>query len=453
MHLRRISVVVVVIVVSLPLFSQFNTYSPYTRFALGDLAKHGFGQNHAMGGTGIAIQQGNRINYLNPASSTSLDSMSVYFDFGANAFFNQYQYANPGDPGGDPLSNTWINGNFHHVAFASTMGKHMGIMAGIVPYSSIGYSVKQEYNDYPSGTALDTYYEGSGGIMNFFLGTSREFFDKVSLGVTMNFLMGKLERERSVDYPMNPSLYSSTSSSEEFDLRSIVWSTGLQYKEVFGDKFFFTLGATYDFSTKMKADLKYNVSNLVYGSPSNSDIEISDSVSINPNYTLSADTLDGTFTLPQKFGVGFSVGIPDKLIVSGDYYMQDWTGAMSNENYKTAPASSLHFGAEYTPNVDAIRGYHRLVSYRVGGFYSNSYLSVLKPLMPPGDTEDYYQLSDYGITFGVGLPVRTLKSSINVAFTLGTRGTTEYNLVKENYGIITFNVTLHDLWFRKRRFD
>ena len=146
MHLRKYSVVVAFIVASIPLFSQFNTYSPYTRFGLGDLAKHGFGQNHAMGGTGIAIHEGNRINVLNPASTASLDSMSVYFDFGANGFFNQYQYANPGNPGGDPLSNTWINANFHHVAFASTMGKYMGIIAGIVPNSSIGYTVKKEYN-------------------------------------------------------------------------------------------------------------------------------------------------------------------------------------------------------------------------------------------------------------------------------------------------------------------
>ena len=82
------------------------------------------------------------------------------------------------------------------------------------------------------------------------------------------------------------------------------------------------------------------------------------------------------------------------------------------------------------------------MTYRLGGYYSNYYLEVNET-----------QLEDYGITFGLGLPVRTLKSSINLAFTLGTRGTTQYNLVKENYGIITFNVTLHDLWFRKRRFD
>ncbi|MFH0759578.1 MAG: hypothetical protein V2B15_19985 [Bacteroidota bacterium] len=450
MQERRLSIILVALSILTPLYSQFNTYSPYTRFALGNFSKNGFAQNQAMGGTGIAIRENNRINYLNPAASSSLDSTSVYFDFGANVFFSQYQYEDHTTPDAPNINNSWWNMNFHHVAFGSSMGKYMGLTAGIVPYSSIGYSIKQEYNDYGSGTALDTYYSGEGGIMNFFLGTSVKLFNRVSLGLTMNYLMGKLTRERQVEFPMKPEDYSSTSSREDFDLRQPVFSFGLQYKEVFKDKFFFTLGGVYDVKTYTNVELKYTVENVIYaGSP----ININDSVSITPEYDLSSDTLDGSFNLPQKIGVGFALGIPNKLTITGDYITQDWTNALSGPNYQTANASSFHLGAEYTPDIEALRGYHKYMTYRVGGYYSDSYLSVLKPNPEPGATDQYYQLSDYGITFGVGLPVRSIKSSINVAFTLGTRGTTEYNLVKENYGIITFNVTLHDLWFRKRKFD
>jgi len=186
---------VITIIISTPLFGQFNTYSPYTRFGLGDMAKQGVAQNQAMGGTGLAIHEGNRINYLNPASFSSLDSTSVYLDFGANSFHNHYQTEN--------FSNTWWNMNLHHVAFASSIGKYMGFSAGIVPYSSIGYNIKQEYNDYTHGLAMDTYYKGEGGIMNFYTGTSIKLLDRVSLGVTMNYLMGKLTREREVNFPMH----------------------------------------------------------------------------------------------------------------------------------------------------------------------------------------------------------------------------------------------------------
>lgn len=417
-------------IISVPLFGQFNTYSPYTRFGLGDMAKQGIAQNQAMGGTGLAIHENNRINYLNPASFSALDSTSVYFDFGANVFYNQYQSEN--------YSNQWWNMNLHHVAFASSVGKFMGFSAGIVPYSSIGYNIKQEYNDYTNGFAMDTYYSGEGGIMNFYMGTSIKLLDRFSLGLTMNYLMGKLTRDRAVEFPMN-STYSDISSTENLDMRKPVFTLGLQYKEVFNDKFFLSLGGVYDFKASTELSNEFMVNNEFYTGEAS---WINDSVQIDPVYVLGADTALNTLNIPQRVGVGLAFGIPNKLTITGDYYMQDWTGAMSGENYATTKASSMHFGVEYMPDAEAIRGYHKLMTYRVGGYYSNSYIMV-----------NEQQLEDYGITFGVGLPIKTLKSSINVAFTLGTRGTTEYNLVKENYGIVTFNVTLHDLWFRKRRFD
>ena len=437
MHLRKYRNLIVTFPVTLiitlfvttPLLSQFNTYSPYTRFALGDLAKPGIGQNQAMGGTGLAIHENNRINYLNPASFSALDSTSVYFDFGANTFHNEYKT--------EQHTNTWWNMNLHHVAFASSAGKYFGVSAGIIPYSSIGYNIKQEYNDYTNGEAMDTYYKGDGGIMNFYVGTAVKLFDQISVGVTMNYLMGRLTRERQVDFPTNSS-YSSISTQENFDLRKPIFSFGLQYNKVIKDKFFFTLGGIYDLKTNVDTELQYEAVNEIYPFDT---ISFNDQL-IHPEYILGQDTTLRSFTIPNKKGVGIALGIPNKLTVTGDYYMQDWTGSMSGQNYTTTNATSMHFGAEYTPDAEALRGFHKLITYRLGGYYSNYYLQVNET-----------QLEDYGITFGLGLPIRTMKSSINVAFTLGTRGTTEYNLVEENYGIITFNVTLHDLWFRKRRFD
>jgi hypothetical protein len=421
---------VAVFIISTPLSGQFNTHSPYTLFGLGDMSKYGTAQNQAMGGTGLAVRENNRINYLNPATYSALDSTSVYFDFGINSFHNKYETEN--------FSNAWFNMNLHHVTFASSMGKNLGISAGIVPYSSIGYNIKQEYNDYTNGMAMDTYYEGEGGIMNFYVGTSMKFLDRFSLGFTMNFLMGKLTRERAVDFPMN-STFSSVTSSEAVNLRKPVFTLGLQYTETFDDKFFFTVGGIYDFKASTELSNEYTISNEFY---TDDPAWLNDSVQIDPEYLLGEDTAFNSLNIPQKIGVGVAFGIPGKLTITGDYYMQDWTGSMSGENYITTNASSWHFGAEYTPNSKAIRGYHKLMTYRLGGYFYNSYLKV-----------NDYQLEDYGITFGVGFPVNTIRSSLNLSFTYGTRGTTEYNLVKENYGIVTFNVTLHDMWFRKRRFD
>ena len=295
MHLKRYSLIFVVLVIVIPLYSQFNTFSPYTRFALGNLSKQGFAQNQAMGGTGLAIHDGKRINILNPAAFASLDSMSVYFDFGASVFFNQYLTEGENITN---TSNTWWNMNLHHVAFASSMGKHMGISAGIVPYSAIGYSIKQEYNDYATGNAMDTYYSGDGGVMNFYIGTAFKAWDKVSVGVTMNYLMGKLTRERMIDFPANPD-YTSANSEERFDIKKPVFSFGVQYKEVISENFFFSLGATYDLATSVKTELQYDVTNTIYPY---TEVKLDSLNTITPKYVLGADTVKGSFTTPAKDG-------------------------------------------------------------------------------------------------------------------------------------------------------
>jgi hypothetical protein len=63
------------------------------------------------------------------------------------------------------------------------------------------------------------------------------------------------------------------------------------------------------------------------------------------------------------------------------------------------------------------------------------------------------QITDFGITFGVGLPVYRSKSTINIAAEFGKKGTTEDNLVLEDYFRLNLMVNLYDLWFIKRRFD
>jgi len=414
----------------IPVSAQFDTYSPYTRFGLGDFAKNGVGQNQAMGGTGVAIHENNRLNYLNPAAFSALDSMSVYFDIGANGFVNHYQTEN--------FRKNWSNINFHHVVFATSMGKYFGFSTGIVPYSSIGYNIKQEYNNYITGDAIDYTFQGNGGIINFYAGASLKLFKRISLGASMKYLIGRLTRERTLVFPAS-STYSSISVSERFNLRNPVYSFGLQYKEVIREKFFFTIGGVYDLKSDIGASVNLSVTNKFYGQ---SGTYLNDSVFINANYPLGQDTLAGDFVLPEKLGVGISMGIPEKLIITGDYYIQDWSKTLSGENFTLVNSSSMHFGVEYTPDINALRGFHNLISYRIGGYYYNTYLEV-----------NGQPLKDYGINFGVGLPIRSKRTSFNVACTLGSRGTTEFNLVKENYGIITFNVTLHDLWFYKRKFD
>ena len=103
--------------------------------------------------------------------------------------------------------------------------------------------------------------------------------------------------------------------------------------------------------------------------------------------------------------------------------------------------SSEKTGKKFTPDQKSTN-YLKTVQFRLGYYYANTHLNLM------GD-----QLSQYGTSFGVGLPLKRLKSNLNVGDEMGRRGTVEDGLVMERYWKIKLGLTLNDVWFIKRKFD
>ena len=62
-------------------------------------------------------------------------------------------------------------------------------------------------------------------------------------------------------------------------------------------------------------------------------------------------------------------------------------------------------------------------------------------------------INDFGISFGLGLPVGRSLSNLNVGFEFGKRGTTDSGLIKENYANFHISLSLNDKWFIKRKYN
>ena len=99
-------------------------------------------------------------------------------------------------------------------------------------------------------------------------------------------------------------------------------------------------------------------------------------------------------------------------------------------------------GFEYIPNKYSIKQYHKRINYRAGLYLNNSYIKI-----------DNNQIQNYGITFGLGFPISNQRTSLNFSCTIGKRGTTENNLIEENYTALGVNLTLYDFWFIKRKYQ
>lgn len=406
---------------------QVNTYSPYSRFGLGELARPGFGQDLSMGSSGIALRSPKYINGINPAASTAQDTMSFLFDFGLNASNTTYET--------NTLSSTLNNMNIHHIAISFPVTRWWSATAGVIPFSSVGYNILEQRSD-PEIGLFDYYFEGNGGLNRFFLGTSVKLLNRISLGVDMSYHFGFMEYSRRVEFP-NDNYAAVTNIDTRYNIRDVVWNLGLQYHEEIANRYFITLGAIYNPETSMNADRIFVGQNSFPGRISENNPNIS------PFTEITRIEDQGDITYPRKYGTGLALGIKNQLTLTGDYTKQEWSNSKIFGNQDSlVNSSTFNFGAEFTPEYDALRGYLRRIHYRVGGYYSNTYLQLR------GE-----QLKDYGITFGVGLPFRGTKTTFNLSVVLGQRGTLSNNLIRENYGIINLSFTLHDFWFYKRKFD
>ena len=104
--------------------------------------------------------------------------------------------------------------------------------------------------------------------------------------------------------------------------------------------------------------------------------------------------------------------------------------------------STVSAGIQYTPNSDAVTKYYKLVQYRLGVRFAQTPLEL-----------NGVRVNERGITLGAGFPIRKAQSIVNLGFEYMQRGSTENNLIKEDYMKIHVGLTFSDKWFNKRRYE
>ena len=108
-----------------------GTISSYSRFGLGVLHDQSNGLSKSMGGVGAGVRVGNRINSLNPASYSAIDSLSLILDVGMSGSFGKM------DLGAKTVGVNSATLDYVHVGMH--IAKRLGLAAGFMPYTSIGY--------------------------------------------------------------------------------------------------------------------------------------------------------------------------------------------------------------------------------------------------------------------------------------------------------------------------
>ncbi|MBN2635627.1 MAG: hypothetical protein JXR61_05110 [Prolixibacteraceae bacterium] len=412
------------------LFGQFNnnTTSPYSRYGLGDLQDYSFGRTSAMGGASIASRYNRQINLANPASFNAIDSLGFMFETGLNARGSKFS--------NDIGEFTANDVNFQYFAMNFRVSRYVGAALGLKPFSDIGYNVTVLDNDEIAGYIYTQYY-GGGTISKAFLGLGIKPIENLSLGANINYSFGLLNQNSEVGF-----------LNDVGNIRSDYYIIQ-QFKSTRVSDFSFEFGAQATIPIKeghkiiMGAVLENNPKYRAFSSDL-SIKKISSTIYSDSDTLNATDEEKGIIEFPLSLGLGLSYVKEDVLEINVDYYHQAWGDSkfFGEESSYLTDLNKFAIGAEWVPDKFSIRGYFNRVSYRAGVAYKQTYLKF-----------DDQQINDYGITFGIGLPIYRSNSTINVAAEFGRRGTKKYNLVLEKYAKLNVSVNLYDLWFIKRRFD
>ncbi|MFA8436477.1 MAG: OmpP1/FadL family transporter [Marinifilaceae bacterium] len=396
------------------LAAQNTTSSPYSYYGIGELLRGGNAQTAGMGGTYQAFKGKNSINFSNPASLTALDSMKFIFNVGGSVKFTEMKQQGNTDDFSDY--------NFTGLEFGFRVAPNWYTGLGLVPYSSLGYKVQQQ-NMVEGGTEIyNSLLEGTGGFNQLVWANALQLGKGLSLGINAIFLFGTNDHNETI--LLNDDAAFAYHHKERLNVTDVYFNLGVQYETPLTTNWGMSLGATFQPGNKLSA--KYST----YTSSSQSSDDEFDTET------------KGNMKLPAEVGLGVGFCYKDKLWMGADVLHQQWSEAdlLRGEDY-LKDRTRFSLGAEYRPQ-EYSRSLWKQMKYRVGGFYDTGYFQL--------KGED---ITSYGVSLGLGIPMGKGKGWINMALEYGQTGTTNNSLVQENFTRITLGISLMETWFAKRKYD
>ncbi len=406
-------------------YSQNRINSPYSRFGVGEIQHNQNSRFIALGGTSLAYKTPNSVNFLNPASYSVFDTLSFIFEGGLQSNFSDLETST--------LSQKSNYTSMSHLTFGFPITHKWKASFGLLPYSSVGYKVS-DYKTEDSVGNVKYIYDGQGGINQFFVGQAYSINKNLSIGLNVSYLFGSIEKSRTA--VILDSVYTyNVKAKNTTNYGVFKFDFGLQYFENISKDMI--LGAGFIYSLGSKSKTKEDFIAYTFSQSSTGYEYIHDTASV-----LYIKNKEGEVKLPMSYGLGLSFEKKDVWIFGVDFSRQNWTEFLYN-NIKDSLDDSwrLSVGFEIKPDFYSTK-YFKRVSYRAGVHYEQSYLNIRNE-----------NIDEFGISFGLGLPLRKSKSTLNLAIEFGKKGTIENGLIKENFTKISIGFSAYDYWFFKRKYD
>lgn len=396
--------------------------SPYSLSGLGELAPRVSLYGQAMGGVGASNSNPTTLNLTNPA----LLSRNSIMSFEA-AYFGEVKQLR-----GSAVTRRYSYGNIGYLAFAFPIfPTRLTVAAGLQPFSTVNYKLIAVDKLPFTPTFVEYRFQGSGSISQAFLSAGASFFNRLHLGATANYNFGFVQTEIFSVLIDNQFTGGYTIGSfDRINVSAFTYRLGAAYRQPAGKNKTLNFGYLTDLPANMNATRLQAVQrkNIV------EEIISSD--------TVFNDEVSRIFK-PRMHSFGISFEKQYAYTFAVDYSVQPWSLYRGINQDNLADTWRLSIGGEVIPNINSLTSYFARVAYRAGGYYA------LNPTVLNGK-----QIREFGINFGMALPVSRTFSAAQFVLSLGQRGTVENDLLKETFFRLHVGLTVNDpYWFQRRRIN
>lgn len=379
--------------------------SPYSAYGIGVMKERTSAMNRAMGGSGFALRDPMNLNNLNPAAYNSIQLATQLTEIGIFVEADRYQnstQATKFTTAGLTNMNFWIRFNSRWAA-----------AVGMSPLSSVNYNITSGRGIGDNSTLA---YLGSGGVTQFYFGNAFQITKNLSIGATASFFHGSIDRKEMITSGL--ALGTEVNNSTYINRGSFDY--GLQYQFFLKNNRSITIGAVYNNRLRLNTSQQTTI--------------------YQQRDTLSNDKQDvADYVLPQKFGGGVALQSKQSTFTI-DVSYQQWSNGRLEDRLKLRNTRRTSFGYQFRGG--GTESFWSGVVVRAG-YYMQENAMILQQTT----------FTDWGVSFGVGIPVSGRRNSLNLTYSYNHSGTLENDLIQQQSQIISLDLTFRDLWGIKRKFD
>ena len=256
---------------------------------------------------------------------------------------------------------------------------------------------------------IDNRFEGEGGLNKAFFGLGYQLAKGLTAGIDFQYNFGNVKNSI-VAYQYSdgvPTQYQSRENNRS-DLSGLNLNFGLSYKTMISEKLELVSSLTFTPESDLTSKNERSISTITI----NSNGQEFERNTIETD--LEAIGLEETdLVLPSKFSFGAGIGEPRKWFVGVETTFLK-TSKFSNELFSNdtsyEDAYSFSLGGFYIPQYNSFSGYWKRMVYRAGVRMEETGLNI-----------NSESIKEFGISFGVGIPVgdARLFSNANFGFEIG----------------------------------